>query len=92
MMSKKDQIKEIVFEVIKKIGDEEGIKSFQIPSLSTKIRTDLDSMAIVALSVDLEEKYEEVFNEEVRILNDENPDFLQNYETIETLINYINTI
>lgn len=92
MMSKKDQIKEIVFEVIKKTGDEEGIKSFQIPSLSTKIRTDLDSMAIVALSVDLEEKYEEVFNEEVRILNDENPDFLQNYETIETLINYINTI
>lgn len=92
MMSKKDQIKEIVFEVIKKTGDEEGIKSFQTPSLSTKIRTHLDSMAIVALSVDLEEKYEEVFNEEVRILNDENPDFLQNYETIETLINYINTI
>ncbi len=88
-MNKTEQIREIVFESLKKLGAEEEIGDFANPSMDTRIRKHLDSMGVVALAVDLEELYEDLFDSSVKILNVEEANFMSNFETAETLVKYI---
>ena len=49
-------------------------------------------MALVVLSVDIEEKYSEVFDKDVKVLNDQDASFLMNFEDVSTLVDYINKL
>ena len=92
MENKIDQIKEIVYNGLAKLAEEENISEFKKCSMTTNIRKHLDSMGVVALSVDLEEMYEETFDKNVKILNEDEPDFMDNFETVETLVTYIESL
>ena len=92
MKSRKEQIEKIVFDGLIKLGKEESIKGFESPSLEMGIRKHLDSMAVVALAVDLEEMYEDQFGNSVRILNEDEADFMDNFETAQSLLNYIESL
>ncbi len=84
-----NKIENIVISCLIKLGEEDGIKEFKSPDLHTEIQKMVDSMSLVALSVDIEEKYEEVFNKEVKVLNEEDANFLLNFETVQSLIDYV---
>ncbi len=89
IMDNRKKIEEIVIDCIQILGEEESIKEFKPPNLSTEIRKIVDSMSLVALSVDIEEKYEEAFDKEIRVLDEENENFLLNFESVETLVDHI---
>jgi len=91
-MDKRKKIEEIVLECLHNFGKEEMISNFENPSEKTKIQEAVDSMDLVVLSVDMEEKYAETFGNEVKILNEEKADFLINFKDVETLVEYINTL
>ena len=79
-MNNKIKIKEIVLDSLRNLGEEEMIDSFINADENTKIRETVDSMALVVLSVDIEEKYSEVFDKDVKVLNDQDASFLMNFE------------
>ena len=89
MSTKTEKIEAIVLKCLVKLGEEEDIKEFQKPTKSTKIQNLVDSMSLVALSVDIEEEYTNVFGKEIRVLNDEEPGFLLNYESVASLVDYV---
>lgn len=91
-MDKRSKIEKIVVDSLIVLGNDEQIKDFKSPILDTKIKEQIDSMSLVALSVDIESAYEDVFNKEVRVLNEEDPDFLLNFKTVSTLIEYVNKL
>ena len=91
-LSNKKKIKEIVLDSLRNLGEEEMIDSFINADENTKIRETVDSMALVVLSVDIEEKYSEVFDKDVKVLNDQDASFLMNFEDVSTLVDYINKL
>ena len=91
-MNNKIKIKEIVLDSLRNLGEEEMIDSFINADENTKIRETVDSMALVVLSVDIEEKYSEVFDKDVKVLNDQDASFLMNFEDVSTLVDYINKL
>ena len=91
-MDKRKRIEEIVLGCLINFGKEEMISDFENPNDKTKIQELVDSMDLVVLSVDIEEKYTEVFGNEVKILNDEEASFLMNFKDVKTLVEYINTL
>ncbi|MDG3581299.1 hypothetical protein [Galbibacter pacificus] len=91
-MERKEKIKEIVINSLKKLGKEEMIDGFINANKDTKIQESVDSMAIVVLSVDIEEGYKDVFDKEIKVLNDQDPNFLTNFRDVSTLVEYINKL
>lgn len=91
-MDKINEIKKIVVKCLKNLGQDEMITEFIHPVDKTLIQEVLDSMGLVVLSVDIEEKYYEMFGKEIKILNVENTDFLKNFKDVETLVEYINKL
>lgn len=83
------KIKQIISRCLINLGEDEGIKEFKTPNEDTQIRQFTDSMSIVALSVDIEELYEKEIGKTVRVLNDEDPNFMSNFESVKTLTDYI---
>ena len=88
-MNKMSEIEKIVIASVKRLGEEEGIKAFKLPSNQTEIRKLVDSMSLVALSVDIEEVYEETFGKEIRVLNEDDEDFAKHFENVSSLISYV---
>ncbi|MBQ0788877.1 MAG: hypothetical protein KBT69_15365 [Oceanihabitans sp.] len=91
-MDKRKKIQEIVVACLKNFGQEEMISDFESPNEKTKIKEVLDSMDLVVLSVDIEEQYAEVFEKEIKVLNEEEASFMINFKDVETLVEYINKL
>ncbi len=91
-MEVKNKIERIVVECLIILAEEEKIKSFEKPTSDTKIASQVDSMSLVALSVDIEEKYEEVFDKEIKVLNESEANFLLNFENVTSLVEYISKL
>jgi len=91
-MDKIKKIEEIVFECLKNFGKEEMISEFENPNNKTKIQEVVDSMDLVVLSVDIEELYSDVFDKEIKVLNEEEASFMMNFKDVDTLVKYINKL
>ena len=91
-MDNREKIKEIVLECLHNFGNEEMKSEFENPEEKTRIQEVVDSMDLVVLSVDIEEKYAEVFKKEIKVLNEEEASFMMNFKDVKTLVEYINKL
>lgn len=91
-MDNREKIKEIVIKCLHNFGNEEMISEFENPEEKTRIQEVVDSMDLVVLSVDIEEKYAEAFKKEIKVLNEEEASFMMNFKDVKTLVEYINKL
>ena len=89
-------IEELVIKAVKELGEELGKAEFQSPNLETRIyggKSGFDSLALVSLIADIEEKLGKAFNQDI-ILADERAmsQTRSPFRQVSSLVNYIESL